>query len=859
MKRIMPLSLIMLTLLVGQLFIANSAAAAPVRNLPAVVVQPNGDTLHLFLSGDEYYHYLHDARGFVVVRDVITGIYHYAVRDTSGALVPSPYVVGVDNPLLAGLERGVMPSREWLRARHHRFDVPEAYRIARPKTSGINHGRLNNLVIFIRFSDEARVTTQSFSSIESMFNDSTSTAPDAISMYRYFRDDSYGKLSVLSHLLPDPRDNTPFVDSVLSYQDTLPRAYYEPNNTFSNPIGYVDDDERQDREFTLLQSAVNWLNAQQLVPSTLDIDFDNDGTVDNIVFVVSGTYNGWNDLLWPHQWSLYDRTVTINGKRVYTFNLQLAESGSHYFSVSTFCHEMTHTLGAPDLYHYENYRNVSTAGAWDIMHSNQTPPQHTNSVFKTYFLNWLDSIPEITASGTYALLPHGEGANRAVAIPSQDTAQYYILEYRNTRTLYESALPGSGLLVWRLNVNEGWTSNMYYNADSVQHLLWLFRPGSNYDTIDGLVSQAAFGTAGRTEFSPRTNPYPYLCDGTPDTTFSLTAIHTSPDGDTLFFTYEDLRDIHVYDTVYTHVPVTVYDTLFDTLYAPTVYDTLYQSAEQASLLLSVDPATPYGKVSGSGSFPLNTDVEIAAIADRGYRFVRWSDGNEENPRTLTVAANLMLRATFDTLAPAALRPAAMAKGDTARVIHDTVYITLYDTVRVVLHDTVIITPHDTIVLDTTPYYELIVLSGDEGRGVVAGNGTFPEGSQVEIAALPLPGYRFVHWHDNVRSNPRTVLMDEVHIFVAEFIPDTGSVEPDPDPDPEPWNPVLHYGVSGLTVTVTAPASCLIRVFTPDGRLVLLSEPTGDSATESVRALTMPAKGVFLVQVGSFPVKRFVLF
>ena len=45
MKRIMPLSLIMLTLLVGQLFIDNSAAAAPVRNLPAVVVQPNGDTL----------------------------------------------------------------------------------------------------------------------------------------------------------------------------------------------------------------------------------------------------------------------------------------------------------------------------------------------------------------------------------------------------------------------------------------------------------------------------------------------------------------------------------------------------------------------------------------------------------------------------------------------------------------------------------------------------------------------------------------------------------------------------------------------------------------------------------------------
>ena len=62
---------------------------------------------------------------------------------------------------------------------------------------------------------------------------------------------------------------------------------------------------------------------------------DNDGYVDNICFIVKGTYTGWNDLLWPHKWSLYDRNVYINGKRVYTFNLQLEGSGSHYFSTST--------------------------------------------------------------------------------------------------------------------------------------------------------------------------------------------------------------------------------------------------------------------------------------------------------------------------------------------------------------------------------------------------------------------------------------------------------------------------------------------------------------------------------------------
>ena len=41
--------------------LALCATAAPVKNMPVVRLQPNGDTLRCFVSGDEFFHRLHDA------------------------------------------------------------------------------------------------------------------------------------------------------------------------------------------------------------------------------------------------------------------------------------------------------------------------------------------------------------------------------------------------------------------------------------------------------------------------------------------------------------------------------------------------------------------------------------------------------------------------------------------------------------------------------------------------------------------------------------------------------------------------------------------------------------------------------
>ncbi len=862
----------------------SAAVAAPIKNAPVRLVQPSGDTIDCFVSGDEFFRWLHDADGYVIVQDRDSGYYWYAVKDAEGHYVPSAYRPGRDNPRTARLTPNLKPCKCDIRKGHQTFDIPESYRRTPAKTSGRNHGTLNNLVVFIRFSDDTACTATPFSTINARFNDTTAGAN---SVCNYFRHTSYGNLTLNTHFFPAPQNNV-----VLSYQDSHPRAYYQKASP-TNPIGYDDESDtaRRNREFALLRNALAYVNSNSPVPSSLDIDFDNDGFVDNVVFVTSGACNDWNDLLWPHKWAIYLAPYPyINGKQVYTFNLMQVDGGDHYFGTSTLCHEMSHTLGNPDLYHYYHYDEVSPAGSWDLMCNNSTPPQQSNSSLKCLYLNWIDNIEEVNHPGHYSLQSLGSGSNNAIAIASPDSDQYYVLEYRNTADTFDSSIPNRGLLVWRLNLAYE-ADNPDFDYYSTPHHLWLFRPGSTCDTVNGSVAQAAFGVGGRNRFPSLSDPtsYPYLCDGTRDTSFVLSNIIISPDQSSVSFDLTFNRPGIVHDTVYHLVHDTVYRTEYDTIYryatdtvvnriTDTVYvavpDTQYVSYPTWQVLVS--SADPWmGMTSGSGRYPQTSVVEIAALPIVGsdtsyYVFSHWQDGNTENPRRVEVTGDAMYVAYFDTVssekAAKALPPANTDIHDTVYIdIHDTVWITNRDTIFITFTDTVFIDLRDTVeqpvlipvVLDTLHYGKILVLSGEKERGYVAGNGVFALGTEAEIGAAPYPGYRFIFWHDRVKDNPRrVVLTDSLKVFVAEFAP--LEVKPD-DPEPEEWEKRVDYRVQGLTLTVTCPASSLVRIFDLNGRPLAVSDPCGDTKTESVRPFQLPQSGVYLVQVGPFPVKKVLVY
>lgn len=436
------------------LLLLGTLSGAYLRFQPVQLSQPDGCKPELYASGDEFYNWLHDKDGFTVKQNN-SGWYVYLDTDSRGDLSFTPWIAGQDDPAARGLKPWTNITPEKMSAKRHQANL-QLKEIGNGRTP--TTGTLNNIAVFIRFSDQSEYT-QSISTYDTMFNGSTGNT-----MQAYFAEASYGALNVSTTYYPAPGT------TVISWQDSHPRAYYSPYST-SNTIGYNGDTERTDREFTLLVNAVNGVGSQ--VPAGLNLDGDSDGMVDNVCFVIQGSTDGWSELLWPHRWSIYDRYAYINGKRVYDFNFQLstflASSG-----VGVLCHEMFHSLGAPDLYHY-SYDGLSTVGSWDLMESTQNPPQHMGAFMKYKYGHWISSLPLLEADDTYILNPLTSSTNNCYKIASPNsTTEYFVVEYRRDTGTFESSIPGSGMLIYRINivVGEG-------NADGPPDEVYIYRPNGS--------------------------------------------------------------------------------------------------------------------------------------------------------------------------------------------------------------------------------------------------------------------------------------------------------------------------------------------------------------------------------------------
>lgn len=450
--------------------------AAPHTFLPLEIQQPDGSTQTIYASGDEFHNWLHDEDFYSIVQDD-EGWYVYAAQDGE-RVAPTELKVGFDLPSQRALSPGVNLSQSLIAERYERMASMRDYSNARSP----HFGDFNNIVIFIRFSDDPEFTGQ-IGPYDDMFNDN---ATGANSMKNYFQSASYGQLTVDSSFYPTPVDN-----QILSYVDSHPRNYYK-KRTASNPMGYDENDfwERTEREHTLLANAVAFVANQ--IPASLVVDGDNDGYVDNVCFIIRGSTEGWADLLWPHRWVLYGANAYIHGAQVWDFNFQL-ENSLNYSAASVLSHEMFHSLSAPDLYRYVD-TSIDPVGSWDLMASNTNPPQHMSVWMKKRYGHWVTDIPWITQSGTYSLNPVASSPdNNIYRVASWVSGESYLLEYRKPHGIYDGTLPGSGLLVYRLNTTiEG-------NADGPPDELYIFRPRGFDNTTNGVLAQAAFSQeSGRT-------------------------------------------------------------------------------------------------------------------------------------------------------------------------------------------------------------------------------------------------------------------------------------------------------------------------------------------------------------------------
>lgn len=472
---------------------ATSLKSAYIENMPQSLTQPDKTILNCFSTGDEFFNWLHDAAGYTIMQNQSTGWYVYAdlVNDI---FVPTTLIPGKSEPSTAGLKPWLIYSEQKLRSFRDKFKVPEIYNKIQKKNeqlqSSANRGVLNNLAIFIRFADEVAFT-QNTTYFDTPYNSKSN-----ISVYNYYYEVSYNQLEIKTNFYPQPNGQI-----VLSYQDNYPRSYYKVYNSVTAPDGYKNDNERTIREMTLIKKAVEYVS--QNIPTDVDFDMDNDGYIDNVAFIVTGGPEGWADLIWPHMWALYYYDVQINGARVWNFNFLMA----NWFDSSVLCHEMFHTLGAPDLYRY--YVSGSPVGTWDIMSNNAYPPQYTSMFMRWKYGNWIDEIPEVTKSGVYELNPSSMKEGSVLKVQSRyNTGEYFVLEYRKKEGRYDVSIPKSGLLVWRINTQyDG-------NAGGPPDGVYVYRSNGTKSSWGNLNDAPFAEEYGKVKFNDySTNPQPFLTAG----------------------------------------------------------------------------------------------------------------------------------------------------------------------------------------------------------------------------------------------------------------------------------------------------------------------------------------------------------
>ena len=66
-------------------------------------------------------------------------------------------------------------------------------------------------------------------------------------------------------------------------------------------------------------------------------------------------------------------------------------------------------------------------------------------------------------------------------------------------------------------------------------------------------------------------------------------------------------------------------------------------------------------------------------------------------------------------------------------------------------------------------YTVNVISSNEAYGMVSGGGTYNEGDNIIITAIPNGGYLFDSWEDDNFDNPRTITVTSDSTFIADFV------------------------------------------------------------------------------------------
>ena len=212
--------------------------------------------------------------------------------------------------------------------------------------------------------------------------------------------------------------------------------------------------------------------------------------------------------------------------------------------------------------------------------------------------------------------------------------------------------------------------------------------------------------------------------------------------------------------------------------------TLSAELELISYIVTLSCNESHGTVTGSGTYNHGDTITLIATANEHYHFVKWSDGNTDNPRKYVVTSDATLTAEFtiDTHNVVVNASNCTVAGAGTHNYGDTITLTItpdegYEFVKWSDGNTdnprtIIVTEDITLGVELELMTYIVTVSCNEIHGVVSGSGTYKYGETVVLTATANDGYEFAQWSDGTTDNPYSIIVQKDLTLEAQFVPAT---------------------------------------------------------------------------------------
>ena len=477
---------------------AAAAHAVPAKRVWRSFTQPDGSVIELMQAGDEFAHYFITRSGEYVLQ-ANDGAFKYATVDAKGDLTTLDVLAGnrsktVPTVNKAAIEKALEARVDAKRSARARVSKNSAFKahaqsgMGRFTSNYPRTGDVRCLVFLVEYKDVKFQVADPQKYYDEFCNGDDFKKDGATgSVAKYFRDQSDNKFRPVYDVFgPVPLKNN--------------RAYYGGNSSNG------DDKAAEEMVIEAVEYYKNQIDFSKY-------DFDDDGYVDNIFVLYAGQGEasyGPASSVWPHSYELQYvmQCPVYNGKLVnsYTCSNEWEQSGPD--GIGTFCHEFSHTMGLPDLYHTTSSSANYTPGSWSVLdygpynNDGRTPPNY--SIYERNAMGWIEPT---VLDGPACITLEPITSNTGCLIETEKTNEFFLLENRQQKG-WDTYIPGHGMLIWHIDFNQAkFDDNSVNNSRTHQYVDIVEANGETNNNNEQTMAGYAFpGTTKNTSFTSSTTP-----------------------------------------------------------------------------------------------------------------------------------------------------------------------------------------------------------------------------------------------------------------------------------------------------------------------------------------------------------------